>query len=123
MLKITRKKKGEKMQTFITARHFDISENQRNRAENGVKKLEKFFDHIIDCHIVMSVEKSRQVVEITLNVYEHTLKSIAESHDMNLSLDSAFQKAERQLKKFHDKLKSRKRLNRKEPALFSEEEE
>lgn len=107
------------MKTTITGRHFEISDSLRQHVDDEAAKLQRFFGGIVDCSVTMSVEKHRHCAEVTVNVYEHTLRSSHESADMTLSIDKALEKVERQLKRVHDKLRQPQRVN-KEDLLTSQ---
>ncbi|HIE03934.1 MAG TPA: ribosome-associated translation inhibitor RaiA [Candidatus Latescibacteria bacterium] len=95
------------MRLELTARHFQLSEPLRKLVDKWARKLERFDDRIIECQVVMDVEKYRRTVEVLLNVNGHILKAAHESHDMYLSLDGAFEKVEAQLKRLEGRLKDR----------------
>ena len=92
------------MRTVITARHFEVSDPLKDRIHKAVAKLERFDDRIIDCHIVMDVQRHRNSVEVLLNAHSHTLRGKEESDDMYSAIDAAFEKLERQLKRLDSKL-------------------
>jgi putative sigma-54 modulation protein len=96
------------MNVTTTARHYDLAPALKDYAEAKVQNLKKYFDHIVNVHLVFSLEKYRQRVEITLHVNGKDLIGHAESEDMYLSVDRAVDKLEEQLKRHHGKLKSRK---------------
>jgi len=96
------------MKIRTTARHFELTDNLRQFAENEIKRLEKYFDHIIDTHLTMSVEKSRQTAELSVKVYGTTLISKAKAFDMYVSVEQVITKMETQIKKYKAKLKDKK---------------
>jgi ribosome hibernation promoting factor len=96
------------MNITTTARHYDLAPALKDYAEEKARSLKKYFDHIVTVHIIFSLEKYRQRVEVTLHVNGKDLVGHAESEDMYLSVDRAMDKLEEQLKRHHDKLKSRK---------------
>lgn len=93
------------MRMEITARHFELSDPLKQLVDKWAQKLERFDERIVDCQVVMSVEKHRKVVEVLVNAHGHVLRGIHESHDMYLSVDGAFEKVEAQLKRLGDRLK------------------
>ena len=92
------------MRTVITARHFEVSDPLKDRIHKAVAKLERFDDRIVDCHVVMDVQRHRKSVEVLLNVHSHTLRGKGESDDMYSAINAAFGKLERQLKRLDSKL-------------------
>jgi len=113
------------MEIRTTARHFDLSDNLRQFAETEIKRLEKYFDHIIDTHLTMSVEKSRQTAELSVKVYGTVLVSKARAFDMYVAIEQVIGKMESQIKKYKDRLKSKKGVKKTPPKTreVSAEEE
>lgn len=95
------------MNTKITARHFELTPEIRQLAEENFDSLERYFDHIITCQLILDVEKHRKKAEIMINVHGQTLTSTEVSDDMYVSIESVFDKARGQLKKYKGKLKSK----------------
>ena len=96
------------MEIRTTARHFDLTDNLKQFVESEIKRLEKYFDHIIDTHLTMSVEKSRQIAELTVKVYGTVLISKAKAFDMYVAVEQVIGKMETQIKKYKDRLKDKK---------------
>lgn len=97
------------MNITTTARHYDLAPALKDYAESKVQHLKKYFDHIVNAHLIFSLEKYRQRVEITLHVNGKDFVTLQESEDMYLSVDRAVEKLEEQLKRHSGKLKRRKR--------------
>ncbi len=98
------------MNITTTARHYDLAPSLKDYAEGKVEHLKKYFDHIVNAHLIFSLEKYRQRVEITLHVNGKDFVTVQESEDMYISVDRAIEKLEEQLKRHSDRLKkSRKR--------------
>jgi putative sigma-54 modulation protein len=96
------------MQIRTTARHFDLTEDLKNFAENQIGKLERYFDHIIDSHLILDMEKSRMTAELKVKVYGTVLSSKHRSFDMYDSVEKVIDKMEAQIKKYKAKLKDKK---------------
>ncbi len=105
------------MEIRTTARHFELTDNLRKFAEEEIKRLEKYYDHIIDSHLTMSVEKSRQKAELTLKVYGTTLMSKARAYDMYVAVEQVIAKMERQIKKYKAKLRDKKGVKKSPPKM------
>jgi len=101
--------KGVVMNITTTARHYDLPPALKDYAEGKVHNLKRYFDHIVNAHLIFSLEKYRQCVEITLHVNGKDFVSESESEDMYLSVDRAVEKLEQQLKRHAGRLKRRKR--------------
>ncbi len=97
------------MNITTTARHYDLAPALKDYAEGKVQSLKKYFDHIVNAHLIFSLEKYRQRIEITLHVNGKDFVTVQESEDMYISVDRAVEKLEEQLKRYSGKLKRRKR--------------
>lgn len=95
------------MNTTVTARHFELTPEIKNLAEQNFDSLNRYFDHIISCHLILDVEKHRKLAELQIKVFGQTLRSTGETDDMFVSIESAFDKARGQLKKYKGKLKQK----------------
>jgi putative sigma-54 modulation protein len=102
------------MRINITARHFELTKDLEQHIRDHLWTLRKYFESIINAHVILSVEKYRQIAEITLKVSGLTLASKEESDNMYTSIDSAVDKLERQVKRYKQKLYNHK-AKKKEP--------
>ncbi len=98
------------MHIQITSRHFKVHDSVREHITKELEKLEKFFDGIISCEVVLYYERpqnSRKHCEMTLKVKREKLFAAADSDDFLKSVDMSVEKLERQLKKYKDKLRGK----------------
>ncbi len=109
------------MDIKITARHFELTDALRDYAQKEVFTLKRYFDHLISGHIILSVEKHRQIAELVIHVWGTDLASKAESEDMYLAIDEVVEKMERQIKRYKDKLRNHKPNSKVEEQLAAEE--
>ena len=102
------------MQLRITARHFDMNGNLKEFAEKNFAKLERYFENIVDCHLILTKDRYQQVAEGTLKVYGTVITAKVATNDMHASVEKLAEKLETQLKRYKDKLKTKdqKKLNR-----------
>jgi putative sigma-54 modulation protein len=97
------------MKLQITTRRFDATPEFRTFTEDRIRKLTRYFDHIIDVNVILSVEKHRQAAEVTVHTNGSDLVGTSESADMRISLDQAVSRIEAQLKKHKEKRTGRRR--------------
>lgn len=102
------------MDLRITARHFDLTQEIQEYAENRVMPLTKYFDRILSSHLILDVEKHRKKAEISTSVYGQLLVSHAVTDDLYASIDEATDKMERQLKKYNAKFNEHRGLTNKD---------
>lgn len=96
------------MNTTVTFRHMPSSDSLRDHAERKAQKFMKYLHEPVDIHIVLSIEKIRQIVEINLQSKNYTANAIEESHDMYTSIDKVAAKMEAQIRKHKEKIKEHK---------------
>lgn len=103
------------MNVRVTARHFELTENLNNYAVDEIKRLEKYYDHIIEANLTMTIEKNRQIAELSVKVYGTVLTSKAKTYDMYLAIEQVVSKMETQIKRYKAKLKDKKGARREPP--------
>ena len=94
------------METTITFRHSDPSPALKRHIEEKIGRLSKYFIKAIQAHVILTVEKSQHIAEITLSENQHVLNAKEGSDDMYHSLNMALHKLESQLRKLKEKVKS-----------------
>ncbi|MBS3757442.1 MAG: ribosome-associated translation inhibitor RaiA [Desulfobacterales bacterium] len=94
------------MQTSVTFKNIETSENLKSYVTNKLEKLDKLLDNPAEANVVLSVEKIRHITEIKLIGDRLNLNCREESNDMYSSIDLALDKLEKQIKK--NKQKTRK---------------
>jgi putative sigma-54 modulation protein len=111
------------MRFNITARHFETDSDLEKHIQDRLWTLKKYFDSIINAHVILSVEKYRHIAEITLKVSGITLASKEQSENMYTSVDRAVAKLERQVKRYKQKLRNHKTKKREEEVRVENSEE
>ena len=92
------------MQTTITARHGDIPDDLKARAEVIVDRLAVRITRPTSAHVTFVVERERAEAEIILNAARGvTYVAKAEAEDARTALDRVAAKLQRQLDKSEDK--------------------
>ena len=87
------------MQVSLSGHHVEITESLRNYVNEKVEKLDRHFDHALDIHIVLTVEKLRHKAEATLHVSGSNLHA-------DDAIDGLVDKLDRQGKKHKEKMKN-----------------
>ena len=94
------------MQVSLSGHHVEITESLRNYVNEKVEKLDRHFDHALDIHIVLTVEKLRHKAEATLHVSGGNLHADDVQEDMYAAIDGLVDKLDRQGKRHKEKMKS-----------------
>jgi putative sigma-54 modulation protein len=101
------------MDIRITARHFTANDSLREYAYAALKKLERYYNGILTADMVLSYQKmqnSIKTVELHVNVYGTTLKSVSGTEDFSKSVDEAIEKVERQIQRYKSKLREKEKV-------------
>lgn len=94
------------MQLNLSGHHIDITPALRDYVTSKLlERLERHFDNMTNIHVVLSVEKVRQMAEATLHVSGAKLFADAEDEDMYAAIDKLADKLDKQVKKHKEKKK------------------
>ncbi len=97
------------MRFEYTGRHVEVSPAIRSHVEDHFKKLDHIFNNSsLGAHVIIEVEKNRQIAEIVVNWREHTLAAKDTNTDMYMALSRAMVKIEKQALKLKKKIIDRK---------------
>jgi len=98
------------MKFEYTGRHVEVSPAIRRHVEDHFKKLDHIFngDSTLNTHVIIEVEKNRQIGEIVVNWRDHTLTAKDINNDMYMALTRACAKIEKQAVKLKKKIIDRK---------------
>ncbi len=101
------------MELRMTARNFNISKPLEDYAKRKMSKLRRFSHHIINGDLILEKDKSLSIIELNLSVKHSVITSRVKNPDIYLGINEAFKKIERQLVKYEEKFRERKRLAQK----------
>ena len=93
------------MQIELTGHHLDITPAIRNFVNEKFKRLERHFDHVINTHVVLTVEKTRHEAEASMLVSRNKIFANATADDMYAAIDHLIDKLDRQIVKHKEKIK------------------
>ncbi len=97
------------MQIAVTAKKMEITPAIRSYAEEKIGRLEKFFDGIMDAHILLRVEKHRHIAEATLRAAHADFTGKENNEDLYAAIDRLADKLEAQVRKFKTRSLNRRR--------------
>jgi putative sigma-54 modulation protein len=92
------------MQLSVTGHHVEITAALRSYVEKKLDRIVRHFDHVIDTHCVLTVEKLLHKAEATLRVRGETIHALASEGDMYAAIDALADKLERRVRKHKEKL-------------------
>jgi putative sigma-54 modulation protein len=92
------------MKTTITTRHFDLSDSLKERTEERLLKLHRFYDRLRDARVVVSLEKNRYNAEAALTANGTPLSSHAVGESDKAALEQVLDKLEVQVRRHKDRM-------------------
>jgi len=92
------------MRLNVTGHHVEVTPALRNYVEKKLERIVRHFDHVIDVHCVLTVEKLRQKAEATVHVSGCDIHADATEPDMYAAIDALSDKLDRGVRKHKEKL-------------------
>ena len=92
------------MQVKITARHFKAPKELRDFVEKEVCKLERYFDGVLSCHVILSRDNSQEMAEIVAHSKKHQFTVIESDRKMDRAVAVAVDKLRTQLQRYKSRL-------------------
>ena len=92
------------MQLNLTGHHIEITPALRRYVASKMRRIVRHFDHVVEVHAILSVEKLRHKAEATILVSGAQLHADAVEEDMYAAIDVLVDKLDRQVKKHKEKL-------------------
>ena len=97
------------MQISVTGRHMEVTEAIRDFAHERVEHELADFPRILNAHVILSVEKHRQIAEVVAQGPHHMrVEAKEESNDMYASITAAVEKTARQIERQVEKWQNHK---------------
>jgi putative sigma-54 modulation protein len=96
------------MQVAVTFRNTGSESWFKDYVTERLNKIQKYIDKPVEAHVVLSVEKFRNVAEINIMAKGINLVGKEEAKDMQLAIDNVIDKIERQIKKHKEKSRDHK---------------
>jgi putative sigma-54 modulation protein len=96
------------MQVAVTFRNTGSESWFKDYVTERLSRIQKYIDKPVEAHVVLSVEKFRNVAEINIMAKGINLVGKEEAKDMQLAIDNVIDKIERQIKKHKEKSREHK---------------
>lgn len=120
------------MEITVRGKNLELTPALRQYAEKRMSKIERFFDDVpVSANAVISAERGRYIVEVTVSVNGILLRGEEATGDAFASVDLVLEKLEKQIEKFKTRITRRLRVARRAaeraeapaPAVEPSEEE
>jgi putative sigma-54 modulation protein len=95
------------MQIIFSGKHMEVTPALKEYALTKLQKLSRFFDQMLEVHVVESVLRNQHIVEVTMTANGRVIRAEERSPDMYTSIDLVVDKLERQLKRYKGRFISR----------------
>ncbi len=97
------------MQIDISFRHMEPSDVLRDYADEKIRRvIRKHIRDDFDAQVTLGIEKFRHIAKLHLTYKGVSIKCEESSEDMYQSIDLALDKLERQIRRYKDKIRTRK---------------
>jgi putative sigma-54 modulation protein len=96
----------------LSARNLELTDDLRDHVEKKLSKIVKYFDKGVPAQVVLSSERGRHIVEITIPLDGLVVRGEEASADIYASVNQAVEKIERQIGKYRARFQRRKREGR-----------
>ena len=97
------------MQISVSGKNFDVTDALKEYAETRLRKVSRYFDHIITANVTLSTERNWHIADVTVFGKNVDMRGEERSKDMYHSIDAVVEKLERQIKKAKGKVQDRGR--------------
>ena len=92
------------MKVTVVAKNIELTSALKESVERKISKLNKYFDSNIEARATLSVQKNRQIIEVTIPFNGVILRGEESTDDMYKSIDLVGAKLEKQIQKQRTKL-------------------
>ncbi len=102
------------MNVYITGRKVKITPDIRKHIEKNMKKLDHYSDYIYDFKLILKKERHIFFAEVNINVKKKIIHIFTKTEDIYSVIDTLFDKIEVKVRRYRDKLTSKRVIPLKE---------
>lgn len=100
------------MQIVISGKNIKVTDSLREYVENKIGRIKRYFDHVIEIDVNLSVQKTKSkeercIIEVTLWANGISLRGEETQSDLYAAIDMVTDKLEKQIKRYKERIKSR----------------
>lgn len=95
------------MRFSITGKNIALTNALKEIVEKKLGKLDRYFDPAVECQVTLSVQRNRQIIEVTIPFNGVILRGEEATPDMYASIDNVQEKLEKQILKQKTRLERR----------------
>ena len=90
------------MNLNVSGHHLDVTPAIRSYVQTKLERVARHFDHVIDAHVILTVDKLTQKAEATLHVRGKDLHCESEQEDLYAAIDLLADKLDRQVLRYKE---------------------
>ena len=91
------------MNLNVSGHHLEVTPAIRGYVQEKLERVKRHFDHVIDAHVILSVDKLRQKAEVTLRLRGKDIHCACAEQDLYAAIDLLVDKLDRQVQKYKGK--------------------
>ncbi len=95
------------MNLNVSGHHLEVTPAIRTYVSGKLDRVTRHFDHVIDAHVILSVDKLVQKAEVTLHVRGKDIHAECIDADLYAAIDLLVDKLDRQVIKYKDKTQAK----------------
>ena len=95
------------MNLNVSGHHLELTPAIRTYVREEFERVTRHFDHVIDAHVILSVDKLLQKAEVTLHVRGKDIHAECTNADLYAAIDLLVDKLDRQVIKYKDKMNAK----------------
>lgn len=111
------------MKFIVSGKNLEVTEALKEKVVKKMGKLDKFFGPGTEAHVTMSVQRNRQILEVTIPFNGGVLRAEEANDDMYASIDKAIDVLERQIRKNKTRLEKKLHEDAFVPGNFTLDED
>jgi len=92
------------MNLNVSGHHLEVTSAMRSYVKAKLERVSRHFDHVIDAHVILTVDKLRQKAEATLHLRGKDLHCESEQEDLYAAIDLLADKLDRQVLRYKSRL-------------------
>ena len=105
------------MNLNVSGHHLEVTPAIRSYVQSKLQRITRHFDHVIDAHVILTVEKLRQKAEVTLHVSGKDLHCESTEDDLYAAIDLLADKLDRQVLRYKERRGTEQRAGRRQPGI------
>ena len=97
------------MKIEFTGRHYHPGGRVKEYTEGKLEKLFKFLEEPVDIHVILEIEKRRQIAEFHVSHRHGVLQATEEAEQMHDAINAGIEKIEKQARRSRQKVLDKRR--------------